>query len=298
MTSTPYIGRFAPSPTGPMHFGTLIAAVASYLQAKSRHGQWLVRIEDVDTLRNVAGADLQLLKSLEAYGFEWEGEVVYQTQRTALYADALEHLIKQQLAFPCNCSRKHLASIGEYQQSGVYPGTCRNNLFPYSDEHSIRMQIDDITITYTDAVLGLQKENLATECGDFVVRRRDGLFAYQLAVVVDDALQGITEIVRGADLLDSTARQIYLQQSLGYQTPAYMHIPLALGQDGGKLSKLTHAAAIDDKSPVPALFDALCHLGQNPPSALKQESIDAFWQWAIDNWNRSDIPTTNRQYNE
>lgn len=281
-----------------MHFGTLIAAVASYLQAKVNNGQWLVRMEDVDTMRNVEGADLKLLKSLEAFGFEWDGEVQYQTRRTSLYTDALEQLIQQQLAFPCNCSRKQLASLDDYQQSGIYPGTCRTNCFPFNDEHAIRIRVENKTLTFDDAVMGFYEENLVDRCGDFVVKRRDGLFAYQLAVIVDDALQGITEVVRGVDLLDSTARQIYLQQSLGYFTPTYMHIPLALGKDGEKLSKLTQATAVSDQTPVPALFNALCHLDQNPPSALRQEPINVIWQWAIENWNPAKISMMNRQYNE
>jgi len=237
MSSDNYIGRFAPSPTGQLHFGTLIAAVASFLQAKTNQGLWLMRMEDVDTKRTVKDADTALLSTLEAFGFEWDGDVEYQTNRTGLYIDALELLKNLNLVFPCTCSRKHLSTAKSYQQTGRYPGYCRSNTFPFRGEHSIRMISSNVTIEFTDAVMGLQRENIEADCGDFVIKRRDGLFAYQLAVVVDDALQGVTEVVRGSDLLDSTARQISLQQALGYQTPNYLHIPLALSRDGEKLSK-------------------------------------------------------------
>ena len=294
MPST-YIGRFAPSPTGPMHFGTLIAAVASYLQSKTNQGLWLVRMEDIDTLRNIEGADKQILESLEAFGFEWHGEVVYQSQRTHLYADALESLKHKHKLFPCTCSRKQLASLPNYQQSGIYPGTCREKTFPFEEEHSIRLTVENHDIQFNDTVMGKHHEDLSDDCGDFVIKRRDGIFAYQLVVVVDDALQGITEVVRGADLLDSTARQIYLQQLLAYITPSYMHLPLALGETGDKLSKLTEAAEVDNKHPEPALVNALNHLGQNPPESLKNHSLDDIWTWAIQHWNISQIPKTNRQ---
>lgn len=294
MTSIPYIGRFAPSPTGPMHFGTLIAAVASYLQAKVNQGKWLVRMEDVDTMRNVKGADTQLLNSLQAFGFVWDNDVLYQTTCNDGYQRALEQLDQQNLVFPCACSRKHLSTQKEYQNSGVYPGTCRENSLPFEDEHAIRLKVNDTVIKFSDEVMGLQQENLATMSGDFVIKRRDGLFAYQLAVVVDDALQGVTEVVRGADLLDSTARQIYLQRCLGYPTPAYLHLPLALGADGDKLSKLTAAEAVDDQHPVTAIVDALNHLGQQAPETLKKNSLDECWAWAIKNWNPHNIPRINR----
>jgi len=294
MTPTPYIGRFAPSPTGPMHLGTLIAAVASYLQAKTNQGQWLIRMEDVDTMRNVKGADKLLLDSLEAFGFEWDGDVIYQTDRSHLYADALEQLNRQQVVYPCTCSRKHLSSLDDYQTTGIYPGTCRDNLLPFHDEHAIRLKVNNTDIQFDDIVMGPQRENLATACGDFVIKRRDGLFAYQLAVVVDDASQGVTEIVRGADLLDSTARQIYLQQCLGYTTPAYLHLPLALGSDGKKLSKLTAAKPVDNQQPVPALFDTLSHLGQKIPDTYRQAGLDEIWRWAIDNWDTNKVPEYNQ----
>ena len=204
-----YTGRFAPSPTGPVHFGTLLAAVGSYLQAKTNNGKWLLRMEDVDTTRSVDGADTDILHTLEVFGFEWDGDVVYQSKRTELYQQAMDILEQENLLFACLCSRKQLAESG----SDIYPGTCRNRRLPrpgerVTGEHAVRVIVDDSNIVFHDCVMGTQAQSLARECGDFVIKRRDGLFAYQLAVVVDDALQGITEIVRGADLLDSTPRQI------------------------------------------------------------------------------------------
>ena len=278
-----------------MHFGTLIAAVGSYLQAKTNHGQWLIRMEDVDTTRVLDGADTQMLNSLEAFGFEWDSEVIYQTTRNVLYTDALERLNQQHLIYPCTCSRKHLASHVDYKKTGIYPGTCREQSLPFQGEHAIRLKVSHTNIRFDDRVLGPQQENLATECGDFVIKRKEGLFAYQLAVVVDDALQGITEVVRGADLLDSTARQIYLQQLLGYKIPIYMHLPLALGDDGNKLSKQLASRTIDNNHPIPALVDALSHLGQQPPESLKNHQLDDIWAWAIQHWDIKTIPQQNKR---
>ena len=295
MAIAQYIGRFAPSPTGPMHFGTLIAAVGSYLQAKTNQGQWLIRMEDVDTTRVVEDSDTQLLNSLEAFGFEWDSEVIYQTTRNVLYSDALERLNQQHLIYPCTCSRKHLASHVDYKKTGVYPGTCREQSLPFQGEHALRLKVSNTNIRFDDMIMGPQQENLATECGDFVIKRKEGLFAYQLAAVVDDASQGITEIVRGADLLDSTARQIYLQQLLGYKTPTYIHLPLALGDDGNKLSKQSESRAIDNNHPTLALVDALSHLGQQPPESLKNHPLDDIWTWAIQHWDIKTIPQQNKR---
>ena len=214
---TSYKGRFAPSPTGPMHFGTLIAAVGSYLQAKTNNGEWIIRMEDVDTTRKVEGSDKEILDTLEAFGFEWDKNIIYQSEQTGHYQDALDQLITQSLIFPCSCTRKQLAS----SNSSVYPGVCRNKSLANNEEHALRLLAKDITIEFNDIVMGRQSQNVARQCGDFVIKRRDGLFAYQLAVVVDDAMQNITEIVRGADLLDSTPRQIYIQRLLGTQ---HLHI--------------------------------------------------------------------------
>ena len=286
MNSTGYIGRFAPSPTGPMHFGTLLAATGSYLQARTSGGEWLLRIEDVDTIRAVPGMADHMLRTLDLFGFEWDREVVVQSQRDDIYAVALQQLIYDDLIFPCTCSRKQLADA----DATVYPGTCRARTLPLRKQHALRVRVPDETIVFEDAVMGAQAQKLASECGDFVLRRRDGLYAYQLAVVVDDALQGITEVVRGADLLESTARQIYLQRALGYATPAYLHLPVAMDEHGAKLGKSTGAAVIDVKQPAAVMSRVLAFLGQNPPVELANETLDNVWRWAIEHWDIRKIP--------
>ena len=289
MTDTRYKGRFAPSPTGLPHLGTLIAALASYLQARVNRGEWVLRIEDVDTTRRVQGADDAMLRTLDRFGFEWDGEVIRQSQRTALYDHALQQLDAQDLVFPCTCSRKLLAQTA-LEQAGVYPGTCRGQKLPFPHEHAVRMRVADVTIGFEDAVIGEYRQALGTECGDFVVKRRDGLFAYQLAVVVDDADQGVTEVVRGADLLDSTPRQIYLQQCLDYPRPDYCHVPLLLDPEGRKLGKSEGAAELRPERPVRSLYAALDHLGQQPPADLARAGLTDIWQWAVDNWDIKKIP--------
>ena len=287
-TQPPYIGRFAPSPTGPVHFGTLLAAVGSYLQAKKNNGDWLLRMEDVDITRRVEGADTDILKTLEAFGFEWQGEVVYQSQRTGHYQQALRSLLARELVFPCSCSRRQLAGLA------VYPGTCRTRTLPACEEHALRLCTDTITVRFNDAVMGVQQQALASECGDFVIKRRDGLFAYQLAVVVDDALQGVTEIVRGADLLDSTARQIYLQQKLDYPTPQYAHLPLAVDAQGKKISKSEGASRVTIRDRERLLIRALDFLGQLPPDELAGSSLDDIWRWAVMHWDIGRVPKKSR----
>ena len=279
-----YIGRFAPSPTGPVHFGTLLAAVGSYLQAKKNNGDWLLRMEDVDTTRRVEGADTDILKTLEAFGFEWQGDVLYQSQRTELYQQALDSLVAKELVFPCTCSRKQLAGLA------VYPGTCRQRSMLELNEHALRLCTEAVTIRFNDIIMGEQQQALASECGDFIIKRRDGLFAYQLAVVVDDALQGVTEIVRGADLLDSTARQIYLQQKLGYPTPQYAHLPLAVDAHDNKISKSEGASCVAISDREKLLIRALDFLGQQPPSELAGSSLEDIWKWAVTNWDIGRVP--------
>ena len=299
--NTPYIGRFAPSPTGPLHFGTLIAAVASYLQARSQQGQWLLRIEDVDTLRNVAGMSDEILRSLENFGFEWHGPVIFQTQRTEHYEDALQALSAINLIYPCTCSRKKLAE-DPAAEAGIYPGTCRGRKTAANDagisaeigQFALRIRVNTTTIEFKDRIMGKHKQNLDKDCGDFILKRRDGLFAYQLAVVVDDALQGVTEVVRGTDLLDSTPRQIYLQQQLGYDLPSYLHLPLVVNERQQKVSKSTGAPALDQNQPTRALVSALRHLGQQPPTKLEQEDLASFWNWAIEHWDHQKIPEHNQ----
>jgi len=290
-SSHTYKGRFAPSPTGAVHFGTLLAAVGSYLQAKKNKGDWLIRMEDVDTTRKVAGSDKEILDTLEAFGFEWQGEIIYQSEQIRHYENALERLIAQSLVFPCSCSRKQLAD----SSNDIYPGTCRNKSLPNNNEHALRLLAKNNAIEFDDIVMGNQSQNIAQQCGDFVIKRRDGLFAYQLAVVVDDAVQGITEIVRGADLLTSTLRQIYLQRLLGYTTPAYCHLPLIVDDGGNKISKSEGAARVDIKNKERLLCDVLEFLGQNPTGDLSACSIDDIWMWAIDNWDISQVASENQR---
>jgi len=284
-TATIYRGRFAPSPTGPVHFGTLLAAVGSYLQAKKNSGEWIIRMEDVDITRKVAGSDMEILHTLEDFGFEWQKEVLYQSKQNEYYQHALEQLIKQSLVFPCVCSRKQLAKTG----SDIYPGTCRARKLPEKNEHALRLFARDIAIEFDDVVMGKQSQNMAQQCGDFVIKRRDGLFAYQLAVVVDDHLQNITEVVRGSDLLDSTPRQIYLQQLLNYPTPGYCHLPLAVDSNGNKISKSEGAAKVEIKNREKLICEVLKFLGQNPPPDLSDSNISDIWKWAVNNWNINQV---------
>lgn len=288
-----YRGRFAPSPTGPLHFGSLLAALGSYLQARSRYGEWLVRMEDIDPPREVAGAADAILRTLEAYGLYWDGTVLYQSRRSEAYLDAIETLLRTKRAYHCTCSRK---AIAEYQSAHgrpghIYPGLCRTANNPSRPDAAIRVNIDGTTtITFTDRLQGEVLQNLRDEVGDFVIRRADGLFAYQLAVVVDDAAQGITEVVRGSDLLDSTPRQIFLQQSLNLPTPHYLHLPVAVNEQGQKLSKQTFAPALDDKNPLPTLITALAFLGQKPTPELAYASVEELLQWATRHWRPNAIP--------
>lgn len=281
-----YIGRFAPSPTGPVHYGTLIAAVGSYLQAKKNNGEWIIRMEDVDITRKLKWADVDILRTLEAFGFEWDGEVIYQSKQTKYYEQAVEQLIEQSLVFPCLCSRKQLAE----SRSNIYPGTCRHRHLPEKNEHALRVVGRNINVEFNDAVMGKQFQNIEQQCGDFVIKRRDGLFAYQLAVVVDDALQNINEIVRGADLLDSTARQIYLQQLLHYPTPVYCHLPLAVDAAGYKISKSEGAIKIEINHKEILLVSVLEFLGQQPPADLAESHINDIWDWAIQYWQINSVP--------
>jgi len=290
-----YRGRFAPSPTGPLHFGSLVAAVGSYLDAKFNDRKWLVRIEDLDRQREVPGAADDILRTLEALELEWDDEVVYQTQRLRFYQQALDDLIKQKLIYPCHCSRKEIADSSVVGINGpVYPGTCSQNPLPLTQTkihgHALRVRTQSDCIVFADALRGKYSQNLRQEIGDFVLRRADGIYTYQLAVVVDDALQGITHVVRGADLIDSTPRQIFLQQLLGYATPCYMHLPIVTNNVGEKLSKQTRASAIQLPNALTNLIQAIQFLGQNPPEELKQGNIASFWQWAKKNWRVEKIP--------
>jgi glutamyl-Q tRNA(Asp) synthetase len=286
-----YIGRFAPSPTGPLHFGSLVAAVASFLEARSRAGKWLVRMEDLDTPRVVRGAADEILRALEACGMQWDGAIVGQSTRADAYHAELNRLRAMGLVYPCACSRREIADSALSGIEGpVYPGTCRNGLAPGKTARAWRINTRGAEVRFNDAIQGAVAQNLETDIGDFVLLRADHVYAYQLAVVVDDAEQGITDVVRGADLLDSTSRQIYLQRLLNFATPRYCHVPVAVNAAGEKLSKQTRAAPIDPAQPLTALVAALRFLGQQPPATLARTSIKELWNWAIANWRVERVP--------
>ncbi len=285
-----YVGRFAPSPTGPLHFGSLVAAVASYLDARSQSGSWLVRMEDLDTPRVQPGAADAILKTLQDFGFEWDGPVLFQSTRTDKYRETFNDLRNRNLIYPCGCTRKEIAdSIVGATGDQRYSGACREGLQSGRSPRSWRVRVSSTSIEFEDRIQGAIAQNIERYCGDFVVLRADGLFAYQLAVVVDDRDQGITDIVRGADLLDSTPRQMYLQQLLNAPVPGYLHTPVAVNASGQKLSKQTLAPAIDQSTAAATLREVLLFLGQSPPSDLP---LRALWEWAIGNWNIHGIPRT------
>ena len=283
-----YIGRFAPSPTGPLHFGSLLAALASFLDARAHQGEWLLRIEDLDPPREQAGVKDQFPDILEAFGLYWDGELSFQSERLDHYQDALQQLINQHHAYYCNCSRKQII---ERCDNIVYDRHCLNN--PPKDQQgcAARVKSMDSLISFRDMIQGPMAYNL-NSTGDFVVFRRDGLFAYQLAVVVDDYLQGITHVVRGSDLLDETARQIHLQQLLGYPTPSYAHIPVATNDQGQKLSKQTFAKALNLADPEQELLKALHFLNLQPPKDLSSKSRHEILNWAIEEWDINKLPKT------
>jgi len=256
--------------------------VASYLQARVHNGLWLLRIEDIDPPREQAGATDLILKALQAYGFAWDGDVIYQSESKDAHEAALRILMERDMAYPCGCSRKDLADAPRGPLGVIYPGTCRDGC--EAAETAIRIRTNDQPVTFVDGLQGPQTQRLETESGDFVIKRRDGLIAYQLAVVVDDELEGITEIVRGIDIMDSTQRQIWLQQLLGYRTPAYLHIPVVAHPNGDKLSKLTGAPGIPLDEVRFTLVAALQALRQEPPRDLIANSLRDIWGWAIDNW--------------
>ncbi|HEY9278316.1 MAG TPA: tRNA glutamyl-Q(34) synthetase GluQRS [Methylotenera sp.] len=287
-----YIGRFAPSPTGPLHFGSLIAAVASYCDARKNHGKWLVRIEDLDRPRTVKGAAYSILQQLESFGFAWDGPVLYQRQRDSFYNEALETLRTKRLIYPCSCTRKEIAdsSTNIGIEGVIYPGTCLQQPIKPHAPIAWRIKTNASKISFEDAIQGKISQTLNTDIGDFILKRADGLFAYQLAVVVDDAAQGITNIVRGADLLDSTPRQIYLQKQLHYLQPQYAHIPVACNFAGEKLSKQTLARPISDSNANQLIYEALLFLGQQPPLAIKNATLTEMWRWACSNWQLASIP--------
>jgi glutamyl-Q tRNA(Asp) synthetase len=287
-----YRGRFAPSPTGPLHFGSLVAAVGSFLEARTRGGEWLVRIEDLDPPRTRPGAADGILRTLEQLGLNWDGEVVHQSRRTRAYRAAFERLRAADRLQPCRCSRAQLTALPANQARApgeelVHPEKCLPGSHRSATAPAWRFRAPDLDVTFVDRVQGPQSQNVARVGGNFVVRRRDGLFAYQLAVVVDDADQGITDVVRGADLLDSTARQILLQQALQSPRPTYMHLPLAVDASGVKLSKSGDAPAVLHPAPAAPVVAALEFLRQDPPAELGRAPLEEVWAWALGHWQPS-----------
>jgi glutamyl-Q tRNA(Asp) synthetase len=291
MAESGYVGRFAPSPTGPLHFGSLVAAVGSFCEARARGGRWLLRMEDVDAPRCVPGAAEDILRTLEGFGLGWDGEVVWQHRRLEAYRAALAGLAARGRVYGCACTRKEIADSALARDGGhIYPGTCRAGLPPGRAARAWRLWVPAGEVRFEDAVQGPVAEEVSRAVGDFVLRRADGLFAYQLAVVVDDAAAGVTHVVRGADLLDSTARQIILQDCLGLPRPGYAHLPVAVNAAGEKLSKQTRAAAVDPAAPGPALVAALDFLGQAPPPELARAGLAEIWQWALGAWRLERVP--------
>ena len=287
-----YRGRFAPSPTGALHFGSLIAAVGSYLDARSHGGEWLLRIEDVDAPRTVVGAEGAILTVLDGLGFAWDGPVVRQSDRLDLYHGVLMRLQAEGLVYPCACSRSAIAaSSARASIDGglLYPGTCREGLPAGAAARAWRLRVPDRVIAFSDRVQGGYVQNLAQDVGDFVLLRADGQYAYQLAVVVDDAEQGVNAVVRGLDLLDSTARQIWLQECLGVPMPSYAHLPVAVNASGEKLSKQTRAMAVDVGQGSKLLAEVMDFLGFMPPPEVRCASVSEFWSWALEVWSIANV---------
>jgi glutamyl-Q tRNA(Asp) synthetase len=294
-TSAParHRGRFAPSPTGPLHFGSLVAAVGSYLDARAKGGEWLLRIEDIDAPRTIPGAADDILRALEGLGFEWDGEVVFQSRRLDRYHAALARLQLAGLAYPCSCSRSEIAALATRRSVDgglLYPGSCRAGLREGVAARAWRLRVPDREFVFHDRIQGETRQNLEREVGDFVLLRADGQYAYQLAVVVDDAAQGVDSVVRGVDLLASTARQIWLLRCLGLPHPVYAHLPVAVDATGEKLSKQTRAAAVDPARGTGLLARALRFLGQPVSEEAEKMALADFWRWATGAWNISRVP--------
>ncbi|WP_224983064.1 tRNA glutamyl-Q(34) synthetase GluQRS [Geomonas agri] len=293
------IGRFAPSPTGPLHVGSLVAALGSYLIAKKAGGLWLLRMEDLDLPRVVPGIADDMMRTLEKLGFAWDGEVLYQSRRTEHYRAAAEELQHRGLAYACGCTRSEIAQIASapHEEGLVYPGLCREGLPPEKVERALRVKVYDEVISFDDGIMGRYSQHLTASCGDFVIHRADGPYAYHLAVVVDDAASGVNQVVRGADLLASTPRQIYLQCIFGFPTPSYYHLPLVTGPDGAKLSKRDNAVSLAagcdlDREGGRRLFAALRFLGQSPPPELQDAAPVELLAWGVTHLDVATIPRT------
>ena len=283
--SPEYVGRFAPSPSGPLHLGSLIAAVSSYIDAKSKNGSWLLRIEDIDPPREPPGAAEYILDQLFTLGLRWDGDVLYQSTRLDAYRESLARLSNQGLSYNCSCTRSQIKAMGS-----IYDGSCRDKNISLAEEFAVRVKTSNNSIGFDDKIQGYHQQRLEREVGDFIILRKDKLFAYQLAVVIDDDYQKITNVIRGHDLLDSTFRQIHLQNILGLKTPAYAHIPVIINESGKKLSKQHFADPIDAKNDKKLIFKALKFLGQGPPISLAKAHSTEQLQWAIDNWDIQAIP--------
>lgn len=290
--TTPYLGRFAPTPSGPLHFGSMVAAVGSYLDARAHRGSWFVRIDDLDEPRVVPGASENILDCLRRFGMRWDGDVVYQHRNRSRYASAFETLRASGAVYPCACSRREVELAGMAgAEAAVYPGTCRNGMSEGRTVRAWRMRTTSVRIRFDDRIQGPVEQDLAADIGDFVLARADGMPSYHLACVVDDAESGITHVVRGADLINSTPRQILLQQRLGFAGPEYLHLPVVVNRDGEKLSKQTRAPAVDPSEAPAILRRVLQCLGQEVPNA---ENLDDLWERAIAGWSRARVPPTTR----
>lgn len=284
MPTALYVGRFAPSPSGDLHFGSLVAALGSYLQARANNGKWLVRIEDIDPPREIKGSASRILTTLEHYGLHWDDTVLYQSSRHDAYKEALHWLQQQKKSYYCSCSRSRIQALG-----GYYDGFCRNrNQSPLNA--AVRLHQSKPVYSFQDRRLGELSVNTKLAEEDFIIHRRDGLFAYNLAVVVDDYFQGITEVVRGADLIEPTVRQISLYQHFGWKIPDYLHLPLILNAEGKKLSKQNHAPALELNNPIKSLTQALSFLGQPLPESWQDASTDELLNWSIKNWSITSLP--------
>lgn len=286
MSTRSLTGRFAPSPSGPLHFGSLLAAVASFVDARAAGGRWLLRMEDIDPPREMAGADKLILSTLEQHGLHWDGAVLYQSTRHARYREVLDDLLARGQIYRCACTRARLISLHR-----VYDGYCRQHPPPADAACALRLQLPEKSVVFDDRIQGVQVQHLA-EAGDCIIHRKDGLFAYQLAVVVDDIDQGVTDIVRGSDILPSTSAQIHLTELLNGTTPRYAHVPVLLGADGHKLSKQSFAPAVDNRRASANLHYVLQQLKQNPPLDLAHEAPEVVLQWAVAHWDITQIATT------
>jgi glutamyl-Q tRNA(Asp) synthetase len=280
------VGRFAPSPTGDLHLGSLLTAVASFLDARAAGGRWLVRMEDLDRPREVPGAAARILRTLETFGFEWDGPVLRQSDRLDAYRERIEQLRRDGRLYACTCSRRTQGADDHY------PGTCRDLAREPGSDAALRLRVEPGTVCFSDRLQGMFRQDVATAVGDFVVQRRDGIFAYVLAVVVDDAHQGVTDVVRGADLLDNTPRQLYLQRQLGLPAPGYLHVPVLTEPDGAKLAKSARSIALDPVAAPQQLHRVLGLLGHPPPGAAGEMSLHDLWRWAKVRYDSRHLPRT------